>query len=121
MLVGVGGMLGSMLRYALTLWIQRRWPTAPLMYATLAVNLIGCAAIGALAGWLLARETASAELRIFAGVGVLGGFTTFSAFGYETFALVRDGDPLRALANVALQVLLGLGAVWTGYTVLSRS
>jgi fluoride exporter len=121
LLVGAGGMLGSVLRYAVMLWVQRSWPAAPLPCSTLVVNLIGCAAIGALAGWLVMREPASAELRLFAGVGVLGGFTTFSAFGYETYALVRDGDPLRALANVALQVLLGLGAVWAGYTVLSRS
>ena len=70
------------------------------------------------AGWLgdlprnVQRRTGS---RVFLFVGVLGGFTTFSAFGYDTLILARDGYMLLALGNVALQIVLGLGAVWVGY------
>jgi fluoride exporter len=121
LLVGAGGMLGSVLRYVVTQGFQRHFPAAQLPYGTLAVNLLGCAAIGMLAGWLGPRAGSSAELRLFSGAGVLGGFTTFSAFGLETFVLARDGEALRALANVALHLGLGLAAVWMGYTIVSRT
>ena len=120
LLVGAGGMLGSLLRYWVGSAVQARLsPAFP--YGTLSVNLIGCAAIGALAAWMSARETPPTELRLFAVVGILGGFTTFSAFGWETFALLREGSLQRAFANVALQLVLGLAAVWAGYTALSRT
>ncbi len=120
LLVGAGGMIGSVLRYWVGSAVQGRLsPAFP--YGTLAVNLLGCAAIGALGAWMSARETPPTELRLFVAVGILGGFTTFSAFGWETFALLREGAPQRAFANVALQLVLGLAAVWGGYTALSRS
>ena len=118
LLVGAGGLIGSVLRYWVSSAAQRSLPAA-FPFGTLAVNLIGCAAVGALAGWLSARETPSTELRLFAAVGVLGGFTTFSAFGWETVALLREGAAQRAFANVALHLVLGLGAVWAGYTAVS--
>ena len=81
----------------------------------MAVNLIGCLGIGFLAamfsGPLLVRE----EYRIGLTVGVLGGFTTFSAFGLETFSLANEGQFLLALVNVTASCLLGLAAVWCGY------
>jgi fluoride exporter len=115
LLVGCGGFLGSVLRFALAAALSG--PSAALGFplGTLAVNLIGCAAIGVVLGLADARQLLSADARAFAAVGVLGGFTTFSAFGYETFALLREGAAGRAAANVALQVLLGLLCVWAGY------
>ena len=120
LLVGAGGMIGSVLRYLATSAAQRSFP-AEFPYGTLMVNLIGCLAIGALAACMNARETPATELKLFAAMGVLGGFTTFSAFGWETFSLLREGAALRAFANVALHLVLGLAAVWGGYTALSRS
>jgi CrcB protein len=61
----------------------------------------------------------SGEARAFLMIGVLGGFTTFSTFGYETFQLLRDGQALPAAANVVSQVVLGVAMVWAGY-VLAR-
>jgi CrcB protein len=119
LLVGAGGMLGSLLRHWLGSAVQARAST-PFPYGTLTVNLLGCAAIGALGAWMSTRETPPTELRLFAAVGVLGGFTTFSAFGWETFALLRDGSAQRAFASVALHLLLGLAAVWAGYTAVNR-
>jgi CrcB protein len=83
------------------------------------VNLLGCLAIGALVGMADSRQLISPQLRIFASIGVLGGFTTFSAFGFETFALAREGDTLRAVWNVGLHLVLGLGLVWLGYGLAS--
>ena len=58
-----------------------------------------------------------AQTRLFLMIGLLGGYTTFSTFGFETFALTRDGETLKAIANVLLSVLLGLAAVWIGYGI----
>ena len=114
LLVGAGGFLGSILRFAVTGWAHRVVPFAGFPWGTLAVNVIGCLAIGFLAGLGETRQLFSPEARLFLFLGLLGGFTTFSTFGYETLALLRDGEPLRAAANVTAQVLAGLAAAWLG-------
>jgi CrcB protein len=119
LLVGCGGFLGAVGRYLAGGLVHRLFggPVFPL--GTLAVNVSGCLAIGFLAGLSEARGVFSPEARVFLLIGLLGGFTTFSSFGYETFELMRDGEMLPATANVALQLGLGLGGVWAGH-VLSR-
>lgn len=116
LLVGGGGFLGSIARYLLSTAVSSETSGRTTFPAgTLAVNLLGCFAIGALAA-LGARTGAWTEpARLFLFTGVLGGFTTFSAFGYETFALAREGRWGYAAANVALQVGCGLLAVFAGY------
>lgn len=118
--VGVGGFIGSVLRYLLTGWVYRffNYPIFP--FGVMVVNIIGCFAIGFLSGLAETREVFSPEVRIFLFLGVLGGFTTFSSFGYDTFNLLRDGAFLMALINVMVQVVVGLLGVWMGY-VLSRT
>jgi len=81
------------------------------------VNLVGCFAIGVIVGLAESRQLFGPEFRIFALIGILGGFTTFSTFGYETFAMIKDAEYLRATANVGGQVILGLALVWLGYTL----
>ena len=81
---------------------------------TLVVNLIGCFVIGLLSYLADSREFFSTEARAFLFVGLLGGFTTFSAFGSETVSLFREGDNTFALINVAVQVIVGLLLVWAG-------
>ena len=110
----VGSGAGGVLRYALSGWTQRLAGGAfPL--GTLTVNLIGCLLIGfltaALTGHYLVREEHRAALLI----GLLGGFTTFSTFGLESFALLNAGQTWRALLNITASVVLGLAAVWAGY------
>jgi len=117
LLVGVGGFTGTLLRYGMGGAVQRLFPSATFPFGTLAVNLAGCLCIGCLAGLSDSRELFGADTRAFLFIGVLGGFTTFSSFGYETFALMRDGDGLRALTNVAVHVVLGLACVWLGYAL----
>ncbi len=119
LLVGSGGFAGSILRYALGGVVQRHFPLATFPYGTLFVNLMGCLLIGVFAGLADSRQLFAPELRVFALIGVLGGFTTFSTFGYETFAMLRDGEQLRAALNVGLQVVLGLSLVWLGYVLTS--
>jgi CrcB protein len=120
LLVGGGGFLGSVARYLLSSAVgagaaaRTSFPVG-----TLAVNVLGCLVIGALAGFGARTGAWTEGARLFLFTGVLGGFTTFSAFGYETFALARDGRWGGAAANVALQVLCGLLAVSVGYRAVS--
>ena len=120
--VAVGGGFGSMARYLLQGWVQRRadeahgW-AAIFPWGTLAVNVFGCLVIGFLAALFEARLLVAPETRTFVLIGVLGGFTTFSSFGLETFALLRGGSTLLAFANVAASVVLGLAAVVAGAMV----
>jgi fluoride exporter len=117
LLVGVGGFLGSVARYLLGGYAQQLSRSVSFPYGTLAVNLLGCFVIGLLAELAEARGVFGDEVRAFVFVGLLGGFTTFSAFGNETINLVRDGHAPLALANVAAQVVVGLAAVWLGRAV----
>jgi CrcB protein len=115
LLIALGGALGTLARYG-TVLATARW-SARLAFpvGTLAVNLIGCFVAGLLAALLVDRVAVREDVRLAVMVGFLGGFTTFSAFGLETFALGRDGRAGAALANVLLSNLLGILLVWIGY------
>ena len=114
--VGLGGFVGSSLRYMVAGWVHRIPGTSTFPHGTLVVNVIGCLLLGFLGGWAEHRQVLSASTRLFLMVGVLGGFTTFSTFAFETLAFAHSSDAARAFANIALQVVLGLGAAWLGYT-----
>lgn len=117
LLVGTGGFIGSVCRYLLGGAVQRMLHTLRFPYGTLAVNVIGCFLIGFVYGLGNSKQFFSTEARLFLATGFLGGFTTFSSFGYETFALATDVHITAALGNVALQVIIGLTAVWLGNAV----
>ncbi len=119
LLAGLGGFLGSSLRYLLGGWVHRMMNGALFPYGTLVINSTGCLAIGFLAGLAETRGMFTGETRVFLLIGVLGGYTTFSTFGYETFQLLRDGQAAMAASNMLLQVFLGIAGVWAG-NVLSR-
>jgi CrcB protein len=121
LLVGAGGFVGSILRFGVGGLTYRLFPAATLPYGTLVVNVVGCLAIGILGGVGDARQIGATEVRLFLFLGLLGGFTTFSAFGYESLALFRADEPLRAALNVGLHIVLGLSAVWLGYSVGDHS
>lgn len=116
-LVGVGGFLGSIGRYALSGGVQRIWPTAGFPYGTLTVNLIGCYLIGMLGAGADVRNLFSPEARVLVFIGFLGGFTTFSTFAYETLALGRDAESLKVAVNIVIHVTGCLLGVWAGYAV----
>ena len=100
MIVATGGAIGSVLRYSVSLLLASPW-------GTLAVNVVGCLLIG------VASELVG-PARLLLVTGLLGGFTTFSAFGNETFAFLRAGDTQGAALNVVANVLVGLLAVGLG-------
>ncbi len=116
-LVGAGGALGAMARYGVGGLVHRSAALAGFPFGTLAVNLAGCLLIGLGAGLADARQAFSPEARLFLFVGLLGGFTTFSSFGYETIALLRDHEFLRAGLNAGISVFAGLALVWLGYAL----
>jgi len=113
--VGLGGFVGSVLRYLVSGWIERLSDTSFFPYGTMSVNVIGCLVIGLLGGWADNHNLLTPPMRMFLLLGLLGGFTTYSTFGYETMALLRDRQALAALAYVGLHLLLGFGAVALGY------
>ena len=114
LIVGIGGFIGSILRYWLG-GIIHRWVQDAFPAGTLVVNVLGCFVLGAVMYLVEYREFFSAELRLFVTIGILGGFTTFSTFGYETFALLRDSEHLQALASVTANVVVGTAAVAGGW------
>ena len=115
LLVGLGGFFGSALRYVVGEWVQGQFDHATFPYGTLFVNAVGCLAIGFLAGLSDSRGLFGESAKLFLFVGLLGGFTTFSAFGHQTFTLLREGQTTMALANTGLQLGLCLCAVALGY------
>jgi fluoride exporter len=119
LLVGTGGFIGSVLRFTLAGLVQGWSRSTRFPYGTLAVNLLGCFVIGLLAQLAESRAIFSTETRALVFVGLLGGFTTFSAFGYETYGLLRDGALIPALLYVVGHLVAGLAAVWLG-SLLAR-
>lgn len=120
LLVGIGGFVGSVFRYLVSGWAQEWSGSSTFPFGTLTVNVAGCLLIGFLGGLVETRQLFDAELRLFLLIGVLGGFTTFSTFGYETLTLLRDAQYIAAGANVVLQVISGIGAAFLGF-IISRN
>jgi len=116
-IVGIGGFIGSALRYLVSGWAQQLSKSLDFPYGTLTVNLIGCFVIGFLGQLAEARGIFASETRLLVFIGLLGGFTTFSSFGNDTLNLARSGQMLNALTNVAVNVAFGLLLVWLGRTV----
>jgi CrcB protein len=119
LLIALGGAIGSVARFLLSLWVQPVRPGLPLTHfpvGTLVVNVSGCLAIGILHAIFYGGPQANErpELRAFLIVGVLGGYTTFSSFGRETLNLVGNNQLGAAAAYVVLSNVLGLAAVWLG-------
>ena len=119
-LVGLGGAIGSILRYGVGALVGRTKAGSTFPLETLIINVVGCLVIGLLAGLSETRGVFTAPTRAFLFVGLLGGFTTFSTFGYETFQLLREAQWTAVTLSVGLQVVLGIGGVWAGH-VLART
>ncbi len=117
LLVGLGGFCGSISRYLISLGIQRIVSHSWLPYGTMTVNILGCLLIGLLGGLADIRQIISVETRLLLMVGFLGGFTTFSSFEFELFALARNNEFGALVVNLGLQLVLGFGAVWLGHTL----
>ncbi len=117
--VMLGGALGAVSRFAVGTLIQRRY-SAVFPLGTFFINVTGSFLIGLLMMLFLNRPTISINWRLFLVTGVLGGYTTFSSFEWETFVALRGGASTAALLNVLLSVGLGFGGVWLGAAMSNR-
>lgn len=117
-LIGTGSFIGGVFRYLLSLLIQSKTSTAfPL--PTFAVNIIGCFFIGIVIA-VFDKGQLSNEWKLFFATGVLGGFTTFSAFSLETFILLREGHYNHVFLYVFGSVVLGLLATYVAYLLIKQ-
>lgn len=115
LIVALGGALGSIARYKLGGIVLHHTQAWSFPLSTFLVNVLGCLVIGALAALVEHHEFFTADARLFLFTGLLGGFTTFSAFGYESMFLLRRGMSSVCLLYITLSVLCGLAAVFIGY------
>lgn len=121
LLVATGGALGAVARYAAGLAVLRYFGATGLPWATFAVNLAGGLIIGLLTGWIAFKSSAMSEsIRLFAVVGVLGGFTTFSAFSLELVNLLERREIATALVYALASVFLSVVAVFVGLAVMRK-
>lgn len=119
LLVALGGAVGSVARYKLSGLVLQHTLDWRFPAGTFAVNVLGCLVAGFLAGLAEKHDLLSADMRVLLFAGLLGGFTTFSAFGLETMFLLKRGDYAIALANVVVSVVAGLLALWLGLGLAS--
>jgi len=117
LLIAIGGAIGSVARFLLSIFVLRTTGTLfPL--GTFVVNAVGCLVFGLIAGAAEQRVALSPDARAFLLIGILGGFTTFSSYAYESFALIRDGQMLWATFNLVAQVVIGLMSVAVGFAIM---
>jgi CrcB protein len=116
LMVGMGSFAGGVLRYWITQWLHARYPGS-FPIGTWMVNMLGCFLIGLFFAYT-ERSYVNQEVRLFMTTGLLGGFTTFSAFSNESIGLFRSGNITSAMLYVVASLLVGLLATWLGYTLL---
>jgi len=118
--VALGGAIGSVARYELTGWVLHRTVTWRFPAGTFVVNVAGCLVAGLLAGVAAKADWLTPDVRLLLFTGLLGGFTTFSAFGLETMLLLRRGEWLVAGGNVIASVVVGLAVLWLAFAAAAR-
>jgi CrcB protein len=117
-LVAAGGALGSVARYLLSGWVLHQVIGWRFPLGTFLVNTIGCLAVGVLGGLVVKSDFFSPDTRLLVFTGIAGGFTTFSAFGLETFYLLRRGEAMVAGSYVLSSVVVGLAVLWLGFVLV---
>lgn len=115
--VGLGGGIGSVFRYLASVLTQKYVQNA-FPWATFVVNVLGCLIIGILIGFFTKQQAENTEMKLLFVTGFCGGFTTFSAFALENIKLFQSGNTMLALLYIALSVLLGIFAVWSGMLLM---
>ena len=118
LMVALGGAVGSVARYKLGGVVLHHTQPWHFPLSTFFVNVLGCLVIGVLAGLVEHHDLFSMQARLFLFTGLLGGFTTFSAFGYETFFLLRRGLISTSMLYVGFSVVCGLAAVFVGFKAI---
>ena len=115
--IGVGGFIGAVSRYLLSRYISNLLPSFP--FGTLTVNVLGSFILGFIMYSITAGRNISPELREFITIGIIGGFTTMSAFAYESFRLAELNQFILFALNIALNIILGIGAIYAGKALAS--
>lgn len=115
LLIGIGGFAGAILRYVASTAVQTLTGTHAFPFGTLSVNVLGCFAIGILGGMIEHHGMLTPSMRLLLIVGILGSFTTFSSFSFETLTLIRHHPLLLAFLYIAAQLALGIPAAWIGF------
>jgi CrcB protein len=118
LIIGMGGFLGSVMRYLIGGYVQNLSNSISFPYGTLAVNVTGCFLIGIISQLVDLQIGITAETRLFLMVGVLGGFTTYSTFGNETMTLLQDQRFFLSLIYVGAHLFVGLSAVFLGRMII---
>ena len=119
LVVGLGGFVGSVARYKLGGFVLHHSVSWRFPLSTFTVNITGCFIIGVLAALVERRDLFSPDARLFLFTGLLGGYTTFSAFGFESVYLLRRSEFMVAALYALLSVVCGFAAVWLGYMIFS--
>mgnify|MGYP001361454782 CR=1 FL=1 len=117
LIVGAGGFLGAVLRAWIGVLCKASTQSFP--WDVLAINLAGSLLLGLVMGWTQSQEVGE-EMQYFLGVGLCGGFTTFSTFSYQTWELFKDGRILGAGLNIALSVILCILGAWFGFALARK-
>jgi CrcB protein len=120
MLVGMGGALGAVARWKLGGAVLHHTVDWRFPLGTFAVNVVGCLIAGVLAGLATKLDYFTPDMRLFLFTGLIGGFTTFSAFGVETVYLLRRAEYVVALIYISLSVTVGIGALWLSMSMIHR-
>ena len=119
-LVGAGGFIGAALRYLISGYVQNLTQSVAFPHGTLAVNITGCFMIGIISHLIESQAGMTAEMRLLLMVGLLGSFTTYSTFSYETMNLLQDQRFFLVLINIGTHIILGLLAVLLGrFTIIT--
>lgn len=117
-LVAMGGAIGSMARYGVSSLVVKQVNPVNFPWGTFSVNVLGCMLAGVFLLVAESMQSISQEARLFVVTGLLGGFTTFSAFGIETLGLLRRGEMLIAISYASLSIIVGVLAMWLSYSLL---
>ena len=117
-LVAMGGAIGSMARYGISSLVVKQVNPVNFPWGTFSVNILGCMLAGVFLLVAESMQSISQEARLFFVTGLLGGFTTFSAFGIETLGLLRRGEMLIAISYASLSIIVGVLAMWLSYSLL---
>ena len=119
LIIGLGGFIGTILRFLLSSSIEKSFATS-FPIGTILVNLIGCFLIGLLSGYFTQKLGDQTQLFFFLTIGVLGGFTTFSAIAMDSQVFIENGEYLKMLTYISVQTILGIALCLIGYNIIKN-